>query len=376
MPATISVYDCISVGRTILIENDMPRLLQERYFPTEAIDETDARDKVLLDFDEGDLKEGAYVKKGYVDGNTVSFFSNLVDVPRVAVEDGIITSDRDRKLFEALCREQGVLNPNKADAMDALLRIKAGRLVARNSRSLEKLCATVLMNNEISYTCDTSPTDSTQVTISVAYHSGTNPQVFVPSAATKNWGQTNATPYDDVCAMIKELKFHGGKADDLLLNEKAWGYLLADMQDKHLIDNQIHYTNLANGNTAGLWNEPIEDAEWICKALFNGHALNVIVYNGQYKDKNGVTQSYLGDDTFACVLAPKIGHTICAGAVLPSPAAMLRGDESSALDFKTGRYIMSRYFDFKDNEVKVRCESNVLPAPLSIWKFISYADHA
>ena len=62
MPSTISVYDCIVEGRTILLENEMPRLLQERYFPTAAIDETDARDNILLDFDEGDLQEGAYVK--------------------------------------------------------------------------------------------------------------------------------------------------------------------------------------------------------------------------------------------------------------------------------------------------------------------------
>jgi hypothetical protein len=376
MPSTISVYDCIVEGRTVLIENEMPRLLQERYFPTSPVDETDARDKVLLDFDEGDLQEGAYVKKGYVDGNTVTFFSNLVDVPRVAVEDGIITSDRDRKLFESLCREQGVLNPNKALAMDALMRIKAGRLVKRNSRSLEKLCAEVLKNNEISYTCDTSPSDPTQVTVSVAYHNGTNPQKFVPSAATKNWGQASATPYDDVCAMIKQLRTMGGRADDLLMNDRAWGFLLADMQAKGLIENQIKYTVIANGDTNGLWNEPIEDAEWVAKALFNGHPLNIIVYNGQYKDKNNNLVSYLGDDTFACVLSPAMGHTICAGAVLPSPAAMLRGDDSSACDFKTGRYIVSRYFDFKDNEIKVRCESNVLPAPLSLWKFISYSDHA
>ena len=370
---TITVYDTVVQGRTILIEDDAPRLIQDRYFPTVSpLDLTDARDKVLLDFDNGDFKEGTYIRKGYKDGTTTSFFSKLVDIPRVAVEDGLFSSDKDRKIFEALCREQGVLNPNHADALTDLLRIKSSRVVRRCSRSIEKLGATVLMNNAISFTCDTSPTDSTQVSIDVQYYDSSNEQVFNP---TVNWGSNGATPYDDVCSMIVTLKNHGGKADDLLLNEKAWGLLLADMQAKKLIDNQIHYTNIANGNTEGLFNPQIEDAEWIGRCLFNGHGLNIIVYNGSYEDSNGNMVKYLGEDTFACVLAPMMGHTICGGAALPNPAAMVSGQLDAALDFKTGKYIVSQYYDFKDNEVKVRCESNPLPAPLSKWKFITYRDN-
>ena len=370
---TITVWDTVSQGRTVLIEDDAPRLLQERYFPTvEPLDLTDARGKVLLDFDEGDFKEGFYVRKGYVDGSTISAFSKAVDVPRVAIEDGVLSSDKDRKIFESLCREQGVLNPNHADALTDMLRIKSTRCVRRCSRSIEKLGATVLMDNGISFTCDTSPTDTTQVSVNVQYYDTSNEQVFNP---TVNWGSSGATPYDDVCTMITTLKNHGGKADDLLLNEKAWGLLFADMKTNGLIDNQIHYTTIANGNTDGLFNPKIEDAEWIGRALFNGHGLNIIVYNGAYEDSSGNMVQYLGEDTFACVLAPKIGHTICGGAVLPNPAAMISGKIDSALEIKTGKYIVSQYYDFKDGIVKVRCESNPLPAPLSKWKFITYRDN-
>lgn len=374
MPAdTITVYDTVVQGRTILIEDDAPRLLQERYFPTvEPLDLTDARGKIMLDFDNGDFKEGVYIRKGFSDVDTVSFFSKAVDVPRVAVEDGLLTSDKDRKIFEALCREQGVLNPNHADAMTDLLRIKSSRVVRRCSRSIEKLGATVLLNNAISFTCDTSPTDTTQVPISVQYYDSTNEQIFNP---TVNWGSSGATPYADVCEMVKTLKNHGGKADDLLLNERAWDLLFADMKANGLIDSQIHYTTIANGDTRDLFNPAIEDAEWIGRALFNGHGLNIIVYNGAYENSSGVMTPYLGEDTFACVLAPMMGHTICGGAVLPNPAAMVSGNLSSALDIKVGKYIVSQYYDFKDNEVKVRCESNPLPAPLSKWKFITYRDN-
>lgn len=369
----ITVYDTIVQGRSVLIDDNAPRLLQERYFPTvEPLDLTDARDKVMLDFDNGDFKEGVFVRKGYGDDNTTTFFASTVDIPRVTMSDGLLSSDRDRKIFEALCREQGVLNPNHADALTDLLKIKASRCVRRCSRSIEKLAATVLLNNSINFTCDTSPTDSTQVPIQIEYYNGTNEQVYNP---TVNWGSAGATPYRDICNMTVTLRNHGGKADDLLLNEKAWGYLLADMQSLGLIENQIHYTTIANGDTKELFNPQIEDAEWIGRALFDGHGLNIIVYNGAYEDGNGNMVKYLGDDTFACVLSPAMGHTICGAAVLPNPSAMISGSLDSALDLKTGKYIVSQYFDFKDNEVKVRCESNPLPAPLSKWRFMTYQDN-
>lgn len=375
MANTISVYDTVIQGRTVLIEDNAPRLLQERYFPTvEPIDLTDARDKVLLDLDNGDFKAGAFVRKGYVNGDTVSFFSTAVDIPRIAIEDGLIASDNDRKIFESLCMEQGVLNPNHGEALTDMLRIKASRLVRRNSRSIEKLAATVLMNNSIHFTCDTSPTDSTQVTIDITYYNSTNAQVFVPADTSKNWGETGATPYADVCAMIKTLKNHGGRADDLLLNEQAWDSLVADMKNLGLFESQVHYTTIANGDTKNLFNPQIEDAEWIGRALFNGHGLNIIVYNGQYEDDNGVMQNYLGDGTFACVLSPALGHTICAGVCLPDPKGFVNGNIADAIGLKAGKYIVSQYFDFDTHSVKVRCESRPIPAPLSQWRFITYQD--
>ena len=214
MPNEITVYDTLVQGRTTLIEDDAPRLLQERYFPTETpLDLTDAREKILLDFDEGDFREGFYVRCGYKDGNVMSFYSKAVDVPRVAIQDGLICCDYDRKIFESLCREQGVLTPNHADALTDMAIIKSKRCLRRCSRSLEKLIATVLMDNGISFTCDTSPTDTTQVSIDIEYYNNTNDQVFNPAV---NWGSEGATPYKDVCAMIRTLKNHGGKADDLL----------------------------------------------------------------------------------------------------------------------------------------------------------------
>ena len=368
MAGTISVYDQTAQPRMLLIEDKRPKLLQERYFPTnEPMDLFDAK-KVTLDFDNGDFESGAFVSRGYVDGNTTTYFANAVEPPRVGVSDTIDTADKDRILFESLCRND--LSPSHADAQDALLRIKAARCVNRASRSIERLCVMALENNAIQFTMDTSPTDSTQVTIDVEYfdssNGGTNPQSYIP---TVNWGSAGATPHDDVCGMVRELVQHGGRAEDLLMSEKAWSYLYADMNTKGLLNSQIHYTNIANGDVRGLFSEEIEGAKCVGQAQFNGHVLNLIVYNGGYKASNGTWSNYL-PDSFVCVLAPNCGRTLCGACSLPNPAAMFNG---GAADIKqvVGKYLVYKYYDFNNEAVAVRCASNPLPSPMSAWRWIT-----
>ena len=370
MANTISVYDQTTQPRMLLIENKSPRLLQERYFPTDdPVDLFDSK-SVLLDFDDGDYAAGAFVTRGYVDGNTTTYFANNVIPPRIGVSDSIDTADKDRVLFESLCRND--LSPSHADALDALLRIKAARCVNRASRSIEKLCVEALQNNAIQFTCDTSPTDSTQVTIDVEYfdssNSTPNPQSFTPSV---NWGGSGATPYDDVCAMVNSLVQHGGRAEDLLMSPKMWSYLYADMNTKGLLNSQIHYTNIANGDIRDLFSAEIEDAKVVGAAQFEGHVLNLIVYNGAYKNSLGVMTQYLPDD-FACVLAPNCGRTLCGASALPNPAAMLNGGSVADVRQIAGKYLVYKFYDFANEAVVVRCASNPLPSPRSAWRWISY----
>lgn len=371
MAGTISVYDQTTRPRMLLIENGAPRLLQERYFPTsEPMDLFDSK-SVLLDFDEGDFSAGAFVTRGYVDGNTTTYFANNVVPPRIGVSDTIDCTDKDRVLFESLCRND--LSPSHADALDALLRIKAARCVNRASRSIEKLCVEVLKNNAIQFTCDTSPTDHTQVTVDVEYfdssNSQTNPQVWSPASSSLNWGQTNATPYADVCTMLDTFLLHGGRAEDLLMSPTMWGYLYTDMISNKFKD-QIHYTGIANGDVKDLFSAEIEDAKCVGQAQFNGHVLNLIVYNGGYKASNGSFAMYLPAD-FACILAPGCGRTLCGACSLPNPSAMING---GGADIKqvVGKYLVYKYYDFANEAVSVRCASLPLPSPRSEWRWITY----
>jgi hypothetical protein len=368
MASTISVYDQTAQPRMLLIEDTRPKLLQERYFPTNEPEDLFDAKKVTLDFDNGDFESGAFVSMGYVDGNTTTYFATAVQPPRVGVSDTIDTADKDRILFESLCRND--LSPSHADAQDALLRIKAARCVNRASRSIERLCVMALSNNAIQFTMDKSPTDSTQVTVDVEYFDSTggatNPQSYIP---TVDWGGVGATPHDDICAMVTTLVQHGGRAEDLLMSEKAWSYLYADMNTKGLLNSQIHYTNIANGDVRGLFSEEIEGAKCVGAAQFNGHVLNLIVYNGGYKASNGTWSNYLPDN-FVCVLAPNCGRTLCGASSLPNPAAMLNG---GAADIKqiVGKYLVYKYYDFQNEQVAVRCASNPLPSPMSAWRWIT-----
>lgn len=369
MGTQISVYDRTTQARMLLVEDNRPFLLQERYFPT--VDERDLFDakSVTLDFDEGDFLAGAFVTRGYVGGNTTTYFANNVVPPRVAPSDSIDTNDKDRVMFEGLCRND--LSPSHADALSALLVIKAKRLAQRVNRSIEKLIVSVLQNNAIQFTCDHSPTDHTQDTIDIEYYDpsdgGTNPQVFTPD---NNWGSAGATPYEDVCAMVDELVNHGGRAEDLLLSPTMWTYLYNDMITNRFKD-QIHYTGIANGDVRDLFSAEIDGAKCVGSAQFNGHYLNLIVYNAGYQEtKKGPFILYLPSD-FVCVLAPGCGRTLCGACTLPNPRAIV--DESAdAFRQIAAKIIIYRYINIDGETVEVRCQSNPLPAPLSIWRWITY----
>lgn len=373
MGQTISIYDQVAQPRMLLLEDRSPKLLQSRYFPTnDPYDLCDSK-AVLLDFDNGDFESAMFITRGYSNENTTTYWANSVIPPRVAAEDVIDCAGKDRVLFESLCRND--LSPSHADALDALLRIKAARLVNRCSRSIERLCVMALSSNAIQFTCDTSPTDSTQVTIDCAFYDGSNsapnPQKFVPASTSKNWGQSGATPYDDVCSMIQMLVDHGGRAEDLLMSPVMWGYLYADMNSKGLLNSQIHYTNIANGDIRGLFSEEIEGAKCVGQAMFNGFVLNLLVYVDSYKAANGTMTRYLPDD-FACILAPDCGRTICAASALPNPVAMINGSEV-AIKLIAGKYLVSRVFDFASESVVVRCASNPLPSPRRSWGWVCYS---
>ena len=215
MAQTIDVRSTIAQADGFSIEVKDTSLICNRYFPTTAGDEF-AGKEVLFDFDSSDLEKGAFVTSGYKDCNTVSWIANAVVPPRVANQESVDPTDQDRMLFERLCRAQGA-DTNRAAAYQDLLNIKAARLAKRTDRAREVLGALVLKEGKISFDQDknTSGGSDTDLISCKFYDSkkGADNHYVVAKA----WGEADAKPYDDVCAMVNEGMKRGRMYEDLLL---------------------------------------------------------------------------------------------------------------------------------------------------------------
>lgn len=362
MATSVSIYSTVSQADQLLVEVPENNLLQMRYFPTEKKDEFQTKE-VIFDFDEPDLKAGAFVRKGYINDNTTIWRGNAVEPPRVGLSDTIDPTDQDRVLFEQLCYEQGVDEPSRADAFDDLKRVKAARQVRRTQRSIEKTIVNVFLNNGIEGTIARSSTDSTQVPLNISYCDPVkgNEQRYIPQYA---WGNGSAHPYRDVVAMVAALVEHGGKAEDLLIAPQAWQLLEADSEFK------AQFTMFHTQDSV-LFAREIEGAQHVGMGNFGGFLLNIIVYYGQYKDTDGTMVQYLPKD-FVCITAPRCGRTLCGGCTLLNPAAVTEDNVSfNSFRQKRGKYIVSQYLDLNSQQLAIRCESRPLPAPYCSWRWIT-----
>ena len=375
MSNQIAIVDTITQVNTVLVDMPSDKLLQERYFPTGEMDIFDSK-KVMIDFDNGNRMAGVFLKRGYDKQDTTTFFTQVVEPPRIGVADSIdtINNDRDRMMFEKLSKPQGDIRPTRADAMNALLRLKAVRSADRVSRSIEWLCACAFRDNGVNLEEFQNPGTSTNpIEISVNYYEGnTNPQAIVAEHA---WGTTGATPYKDVCKALKELRNHGGRAEDLLLSVDAWDALREDMISLGLWNAaQIHMTFIANEKGRdNLFPEIMDYVEVIGDALFDGFKLKIIIYSGGYEQvpvDGGEFKSYLGE-MFVCVCAPKCGRTLCGTVSKVNPRAIV-DQEIDAVSCLSGKFIATRRVQLdnlngEDEGVQIRVESCPLPIPERVW---------
>ncbi len=367
MANSISIYSTVTQADQLLVEVPEVGLLQNRYFPTENKDLFQAKE-VLLDFDDADLKAGAFVRKGYVNGETTKWRGSVVEPPRVGISDTIDPQDSDRVLFEQLCYEQGSDSPSRAEAFDDLKRVKAGRLVKRTQRAIEKTIVDVFMDNGISGTIATSSTDPTPIDLNINYFDDSNfgdsgnRQRYIPAYP---WGNGSATPYKDVCKMVSALVQHGGKAEDLLIAPEAYQYLDADDEFKKQF-------TLYHTEDSVLFGREIEGAQWLGKAVFGGYPLNIVCYYGGYKNDAGAMVQYLPKG-FVCVTAPRCGRTLCGGCTLLNPMEIGAENPVTVSSFvqKRGKYIISQFMDLNAQQLAIRCESRPLPAPYSPWRWIT-----
>ena len=361
----ISVFDTVSQGDGFLVEIPENAWIQNRYFPSSARTEFFSK-KLVLDFDSEDMKAGAWVQKGYVNGQTTKFRATAIEPPRIGVSDTIDPSDNDRQLFEQLCYEMGDNGSNHAEALENLKRVKVMRLGQRCSRSIEKLCVQVLLDNCVRGTMATSATDSTPIDVEIKYYDDSagkgNPQRYVPAVA---WHQSGATPYRDIVKMCVALKQHGGKPREILMSPEAWVCLRNDP----ILEKYVSWYH-SEGSSVGGGEEG--DAERVARVVFDGYALDIIVYSGMYENADGEMVSFLPKD-FVCVLSPDCCRLFTAGTTALNPNSITSVDPQGTASFipRRGKFIASQFVDLRNQELSLRVESFPLPAPKKDWQFVT-----
>ena len=365
MANVISVYSTVAQAEGFDVEVRDTTLLSSRYFPTTPGDEF-AGKEVLFDFEDSDLKKGAFLTSGYKSGNTVSWIANSVIPPRVGDQDSVDPADQDRVLFERLCRAQGA-DLNRSEAYQNLLDLKAVRLAARTDRAKEVLAAMVLAEGKIEFDQDKDSTGAEQDHIVCKFYDpskGANNH-YIPAYA---WSNGSAKPYDDVCKMLNEGMKHGRRYTDLLLGANAWAMLSNDDKFEKFAGKTYH----SDGMTLDFGD--VDGAQHVASAVFNGVRLSVIVYSGAYKDSNGALQNFI-DPNAAILISDGIGRGLQGGCTLLNPDSIGYGIENAFVGL-TGIHMMSIFKDFNNQKLYIREESRPLPTPkhsVNEWDWI-YCD--
>lgn len=360
MADVISVTSTVTQAKTYLIDAPKAKLLQDVFFPTNEEDQFVTKE-VLFDLDEGDFGVAPMVSKGYKEENVVTWKATSVEPPRCGLEVPIDPTSQDRNLFETLCYAS---NGNRAIAFQDYKRIVASRAAERVSRKIEMLCASVLLNNAIEGTMPKSPTDNTEVPVVIRYFDDStgNQQRYLPANA---WGQSGATPYDDICAMVDGLAIHGGEPRVLLISPEAYALLAND-------EKYQSFFKTYHSEKSTLTGDDYDGARKVASCVFSGYPLDVVVYSGGYKDETTKKMVHYLPKGFVCVLDRNIGHTLCGGCVLCDPVAVISENlDDSTFRQMRGKYIGSQFIDLRNQKVAVRMESRPLPAPWRNWSWIT-----
>ena len=359
MANTISVFSTVAQAQGYEVEVKDTVLLGTRYFPTTAGDEF-AGKEVLFDFEDSDLKKGAFLSSGYKTDNTTSWVSNSVVPPRVGSSDVVDPKDQDRQLFERLCRAQGA-DLDRTEAYQNLLTLKSVRLATRTDRAKELLAALVLKEGKIEFDQDKDESGTDTDHIVCKFYSpkeGANNH-YVPDVPwgteVGEAGKKHLTCYDDVCKMVTKGMEKGRRYTDLVLGANAWAHLSNDEQFKSFAGSTFHSEGMM------LDFGDIEGANHVAQAVFAGLKLDVIVYSGAYKNSEGKMQMYIEPDA-AILISEGIGRGLQGGCTLLNPDEIGYGIENAFVGM-TGVHMQSIYKDFNNQKLYIREESRPLPAP-------------
>ena len=248
-----------------------------------------------------------------------------------------------------------------------MLTLKSVRLATRTDRAKELLAALVLKEGKIEFDQDKdeSGTETDHIVCKFYDPAQGADNHYVPAVA---WTAEGAHPYDDICTMVTKGMTKGRRYTDLVLGANAWVHLSNDEKFKSFAGSTFHSEGMM------LDFGDIEGANHVAQAVFAGLKLDVIVYNGGYKNAEGKMQMYIEPDA-AILISEGVGRGLQGGCTLLNPDEIGYGIENAFVGM-TGVHMQSIYKDFNNQKLYIREESRPLPAPkhsVNEWDWI-YCD--
>lgn len=295
--------------RTMLAAKDLIKpqatFLRDRYFPTSEADIFDT-EKVIIDFkDETDNKLAPVVlpTKGGIPVARSGYETHELTPPLVAPER-VISADH---LMKRMAGEpiNGGMTPEQRQAYYLANDIRELDRMIDNRE--EYMAAEVLVNNGYTLKQYADKYGSSEyVPMPIKFYDGNeNPSIYTPSA---NWSEQSKLILKDLAQMAKALKNRGLEATDLILGADAASVFLNNEEIHNLLD--FRRIELGNINPQEFAN----GATLIGKINAEGHQLNVITYDREYKNENGAYVPFIPVNK-AIITAPACGRT-AYGAIL------------------------------------------------------------
>lgn len=320
--------------------------LRDRYFPTGAGD-LFPTDEVLIEYRDGTNRAMAPVVVDGHDGITVGrngYKTFRMEPPLVAPKRHLSEDDLRKKGFgEDLFSN---ITPEQRQAQ--LLAQDLTELDELHTNREEYIASKCIFENGYTlnqWADEYGTTGKSKAYVMKFYNEGSNPATYTPGT---KWAATGSDKMADLLVMVRQLTTAGNAATDVLLGSDAADALMNDEVIKKLMDlnrydaGQIAPQLMADGAALlGILN-------------VRGHRLNLITYDGTYKDETTGTITAYVPAKQICVTAPGAGRALY-GCVTQTEQA------DGAFHSYMGRRVPRYWSDKKGRELRLASKPLLVP---------------
>lgn len=340
-----NVFDTYYMAGMVEEIPPLPTFFRDRYFPTNDATDIFNTNKVLVEYQDGDMQMAPFVvpRAGDIPVARQGYEVHEFEPPFIAPSRNLTLDDLQKRGFGE------ALYPNSTPAQRAqALQLKdLTDLDRRITRREEWMAVQTMIHNgfsAIAYIDDSEVGEP----IDLYFYdtNGDNPAIY--TVAVK-WDAEGGDYRTDVSAMVEDLLDRGLPAADLVLGSDAAAVLLNDEKTRQLLENRrMDFGMLAPQVTS-------PGVTWLGKLNFDGTVLDVFVAKESYQD--GKNRVRLFPSTSAMVTAPGCGH------MMYGRVDQLEPDEQyySFAMRRVPKFVSNRDKDTR----KLRLASRPLSAPLN-----------